>query len=108
MTLHTLPSTNLRIAVSICLATVFSVLLIVAVVLLHTSFDESQITVIRYTGIGLLTMMGFDVTQFSVKRLTFNPDANDTCLVRPDAMQSPSQATRDDFQDPNATLPGVL
>lgn len=109
MTLDTLPSTNFRIVVSVCIAAVIAIVLTVAVVLLHTDFNESQLMLIRYIGIGLLIMMGLDVTQFGMKRLTFKPDDDTPC--EPSAPPSsatiaaPSPAIAD---DPNYNLPGVL
>ena len=64
-----MPSTNLRIFVSVCLATIY-VMGAMGMNLVDRPVPEATLIVL---GSFLLAMMGLDVAQFSVKRATHMP-----------------------------------
>ena len=86
--LATLPTTNFRIFVSIMLAIVFVLVVLAGIVAgkITGTNDGPLYTV----GGFLLIMMGLDVTQFSVKRLTHQPTEPPN---EPDAEDKPALDT---------------
>lgn len=68
--LNALNTTNFRIVVSILLAAFEVLLLTVGVTLLHWEPTVMQKSILYGIGIGLLLMMGLDVTQFIGKRFS--------------------------------------
>src|SRR4051812_7017863 len=69
----TLPTTNFRIFVSICLAVVYFIVYMVG--LLLGKITDANTYASLGIGVFLLTMMGLDVMQFWAKRATFDPAA---------------------------------
>ncbi|HEX5437145.1 MAG TPA: hypothetical protein VFW98_08295 [Gemmatimonadaceae bacterium] len=67
MTLATVPTTNLRIVVSVSLA----VLYVLGVLTLLACGVTLPVEIVGGLGAFLLAMMGLDVAQFTVKRRTF-------------------------------------
>ena len=69
MSLADLPTTNLRIVVSLALAVIY----VIAVLVLLAIKAPVPVEVIWGLGAFILTMLGIDVAQFAAKRKTFIP-----------------------------------
>ena len=69
--LNSLSTTTLRILVSVALATILVLTVLAGLVVGH-HYTDADIHVLEILGVGLLTMMGLDVTQLFMKRATDN------------------------------------
>lgn len=106
----TLPSTNLRIAVSIVLAAIYVLALLGAAIAGHPVDGDTAQRIRDF----LLIMMGLDVVQFGAKRITHKPSPFNGAMpnnpFRPPPLGYTNGAIDEaDFRaDPNYSISGVL
>ena len=91
--INTVNTTALRIIVSIALAVEIVNLVVIAMLLFRWEATSTQFRILTGIGVGILTMMGFDVWQFVQKRKTETEYVTAKQGPSPVTVEAPSNVT---------------